>query len=144
MASNLALKAGSEVNYGERRFTIMQVISFETVVARDVETGDLERLPVAGLQAIVSSDPPVPPPDLAEVDDRDWAAARRRLDLIQPVLERARLPRSVMAQRARDAGVEVTTLYRWACPTNPPAAAGRVGSNRPSSRSSWRRSSNTS
>ena len=38
MSSNLALKPGSEVNYGERRFTIMQVISFETVVARDVET----------------------------------------------------------------------------------------------------------
>ena len=63
MSSNLALKPGSEVNYGERRFTIMQVISFETVVARDVETGDLERRPIAGLQAIVSSDPPVPPLD---------------------------------------------------------------------------------
>jgi hypothetical protein len=36
MGSNLALKPGSEVDYGERRFSIMQVISFETVVARDV------------------------------------------------------------------------------------------------------------
>jgi hypothetical protein len=41
------------------------------------------------------------PPDLAEVDDRDWAEARRRLDLIEPVLEKARLPRTVMAARAR-------------------------------------------
>jgi putative transposase len=114
MTSNLALKPGSEVNYGERRFTIMQVISFETVVARDAETGDLERLPIAGLRAILSANPPVPAPDLAGLDDRDWAEARRRLDLIKPVLERARLPRSLMAQRARDAGVEVTTLYRWA------------------------------
>jgi len=39
---------------------------------------------------------------------------RRRLDLIQPVLDAAHLPRSVMSERARDAGVEVTTLYRWA------------------------------
>jgi putative transposase len=93
MRSNLALKPGNEVDCGERRFTIMQVISFETVVARDVETGDLERLPIAGLRAIVSADPPVPAPDFAELDDRDWAEARRRLDLIQPVLERARLPR---------------------------------------------------
>jgi putative transposase len=84
MSSNLALKPGSEVNYGERQFTIMQVISFETVVARDVETGDLERLPIAGLRAIVSAAPAVPTPDLAELDDRDWAEARRRLDLIQP------------------------------------------------------------
>jgi hypothetical protein len=35
------------VDYGERRFAIMQVISFETVVACDVETGELERLPIA-------------------------------------------------------------------------------------------------
>jgi len=114
MSSNLALKPGSEVDYGERRFTIMQVISFETVVARDVETGDLDRLPIGGLRASASADPSAPAPDLAELDDRDWAEARRRLELIKPVLERARLPRSVMAQRARDAGAEVTTLYRWA------------------------------
>jgi hypothetical protein len=48
MSSNIALNPGSETDYGERRFTIMQVICFETVVARDVETGDLGRLPIAG------------------------------------------------------------------------------------------------
>jgi len=58
--------------------------------------------------------PSVLPPDLAELDDRDWAEARRRLALIEPVLEKARLPRSVMAERAREGGVEVTTLCRWA------------------------------
>ena len=30
MGSNLTLKPGSEVDYGERRFAIMQVISFKT------------------------------------------------------------------------------------------------------------------
>ena len=108
MGSNLALKPGSEVDYGERRFAIMQVISFETVVARDVETGELERLPIGGLRSISAAAPSVPPPDLSELDGRDWNEARRRLDLIQPVLDAARLPRSVMSERARDAGVEVT------------------------------------
>ncbi len=112
--SNIAIKPGSEVDYGERRFVIMQVISFEAVVARDVETGELERLPIADLRPVSSPEPSVLPPDLAELDDRDWAEARRRLDLIGPVLERARLPRSVMAEWARAGGVEVTTLYRWA------------------------------
>jgi putative transposase len=114
MGSNLAIKPGSEVDYGERRFAIMQVISFEAVVARDVETGELERLPIAALRPISSALPSVLPPDLAELDDRDWVEARRRLDLIGPILEKARLPRSVMAERAREGGVEVTTLYRWA------------------------------
>jgi hypothetical protein len=42
MGPNLGLKHGDEVDYGERRFVIMQVISFEAVVARDVETGELD------------------------------------------------------------------------------------------------------
>lgn len=115
MGANLGLKHGDEVDYGERRFVIMQVISFEAVVARDVETGELERLPITALRPVSSSSPPaLPAPDLAELDDRDWAEARRRLDLIRPVLENARLPRIVMRERAREAGIEVTTLYRWA------------------------------
>jgi putative transposase len=114
MGSNLAIKPGSEVDYGERRYVIMQIISFEAVVARDVETGELERLPISDLQPIRSAAPSVLSPELAELDDRDWAEARRRLDLIGPVLDKARLPRSVMAERAREGGVEVTTLYRWA------------------------------
>jgi hypothetical protein len=39
MDSNLAIKPGSGVEYGERRFVIMQAISFEAVVARDVGDG---------------------------------------------------------------------------------------------------------
>jgi putative transposase len=120
------------------------------VVARDVETGDLERLPIAGLRAISEADPPVPRPDLADLDDRDWADARAWI-WIKPVLERARPPRRVMADRARDTGVEVTTLYGWArtyratgllssmLQYKPAGARGKTGSNRPSSRSSWRR-----
>ena len=85
MDSNLAIKPGSEVEYGDRRFVIMQVISFEAVVARDLETGDLERLLIAGLRPVSSAEPSMLPPDLAEIDDRDWVEARRRLDLIEPV-----------------------------------------------------------
>jgi hypothetical protein len=70
MGSNLALKPCSEVDYGERRFAIMQLISFETVVARDVETGELERLPIAGRRSISGAEPSVPPPDLNGLDDR--------------------------------------------------------------------------
>jgi hypothetical protein len=34
-----------------------------------------------------------------QLDDRDWDEARRRLALIQPVLDAARLPRSEMSER---------------------------------------------
>jgi hypothetical protein len=45
MGSNLALKPGSQWTTASAGSRIMQVISFETVVARDVKTGELERLP---------------------------------------------------------------------------------------------------
>jgi hypothetical protein len=78
MGSNLALKPGSEVDYGERRFSIMQVISSETVVARDVETGELERLPIAGLRSISGAEPSVPPPDLRTSSHRSHQTRRDR------------------------------------------------------------------
>jgi len=52
--------------------------------------------------------------DLAGADDGDRSEALRRFELIRPVVENVRLPRRVMTERAREAGVDVTTLYRWA------------------------------
>ena len=60
MGSKLAIAPASEVAYGERRLVIIQVIRFEAVVARDVETDELERLPIAGSRSI-SSATSVPP-----------------------------------------------------------------------------------
>jgi len=92
----------------------MQVVGFDAVVARHVETNDLERLTIAELRPVRSSAPDAPAPDVSELDDRDWAEARRRLDLIAPLLDGARPPRAAIAARARSGGVDATTLYRWA------------------------------
>jgi hypothetical protein len=71
MDSNLAIKPGSEVVYGERRFVIMQVISFEAVVARDVETDELERLAIADLRPVSSPEPSV-------ASSTGWIRSKRR------------------------------------------------------------------
>jgi len=113
MSPGLPLKEGSEVEHGDRRFVIMQVVGFDAVVARDVETRDLERLSIAELQPVRSAPDP-PAPDLSELDDRDWDEARRRLDLIAPLLDGARPPRAAIVERARTGDVDATTLYRWA------------------------------
>jgi hypothetical protein len=39
--SGLSIKDGAEVESGGRRFTTMQRIGFDYVVARDIETDDL-------------------------------------------------------------------------------------------------------
>jgi len=50
----------------------MQLIGFDFVVARDVETDDLVRLAVVDLNAVSPAPSPIPSlPDLSKVDDRD-------------------------------------------------------------------------
>src|SRR5450755_3929313 len=79
----------------------MQLIGFDFVVARNIETDDLVRLAVVYLNPISLAPSPVPSlPDLSKVDDRDWAEARRRLDLIAPLLDGTRSPRAVIVERA--------------------------------------------
>jgi hypothetical protein len=111
--SGLSIKDGAEVECGGRRFIIMQLIGFDFVVARDIETDDLVRLAVVDLNPVSLAPSPVPSlPDFSKVDDRDWAEARRRLDLIAPLLDGTCSPRAVIVEQA--AGLDVSTLYRWA------------------------------
>jgi putative transposase len=115
MTSRLALQNGSEVLCADRRFVIRQVLGFDTVVAEDAETGQLERLAIAELHPVPPPDAPeIPAANLANLDDRAWEEARRRLDLIAPLIDGLRCPRRRIVEQARAGGCDVTTLYRWA------------------------------
>ena len=143
--SGLSINDGAEVECGGRRFIIMQLIGFDFVVARDIETDDLVRLAVVDLNPVSLAPSTVPSlPDLSKVDDRDWAEARRRLDLIAPLLDGTRSPRAVIVERAQAAGLDASTLYRWArayrasglLSSLNPAAAGARAAWMPASRRS--------
>jgi putative transposase len=113
--SGLLLQDGAEVDSGGRRFVIMQLLGFDLVVARDVETQELRRLAVVDLNPVgTPSSTTAVQPDLAGLDERDWAEARRRLELIGPLLDGARCPRAAIVERARGAELDASTLYRWA------------------------------
>ena len=80
--SGLSIKDGAEVESGGRRFIIMQLIGFDFVVARDIETDDLVRLAVVDLNPVSPPASTVPSlPDLSKVDDRDWAEAGEHNDV---------------------------------------------------------------
>jgi putative transposase len=75
----------------------------------------LRRLTVVDLNPVGTPSSTTPfQPELVALDDHDWAEARRRLELIGPLLDRARCPRAVIVERARSAGLDPSTLYRWA------------------------------
>jgi putative transposase len=70
--------------------------------------------PLNGQQTADAPESATPPANLLTPTGPDWEEARRRYVLIEPILENTRTPRAVLQQRAREAGVNVTTLYRWA------------------------------
>lgn len=115
MTSRLPVRDGVEVVWSDRRIVIRQVLGFDTVVAEDAATGQLERLAIAELGPFPVPDSPAGPVlDLTELDDRDWEEARRRLELVGPLIDGTPCPRAVVLERARAANCDVTTLYRWA------------------------------
>jgi hypothetical protein len=135
----------------------MQLIGFDFVVARDIETDDLVRLAVVDLNPVSPAPSSVLAlPDLTEVDDRDWAEARRRLDLIAPLLDGTRSPRASSSSEPkppawmprRSTGGPGRTARRGCSRRyfriNPAAVGARAGLMPGLRRSSNRRSVNTS
>jgi putative transposase len=110
----LSVREGTKVRCGNRRFVIRQVLGFGIVIAEDAETGALERLGIADLRPLAAEAGSSSTADLAELDSRDWEKARRRRDLVAPLIDGSRCPRSIVLERAQAAGCGVTTLYRWA------------------------------
>jgi putative transposase len=119
---------------------------------------DLVRLAVVDLNPVSPAPSTVASslPDFTKVADRDWGEARRRLDLIAPLLDGTRSPRAVIVERARAAGLDASTLYRWArayrasellsslLRINPAAAGAKAGLMPGLRRSSNSRSASTS
>ena len=100
----LLLQDGAEVDSGGRRFVIMHLIGFDLVVARDVETQELRRLAPVDLNPVGTPSSTTPVQPVAGLDDNDWADARRRLELIGPLLDGARYSRTAIVERdSRDA-----------------------------------------
>ena len=63
--SGLSIKDGAEVESSGRRIIIMQLIGFDFVVARDIETDDLVRLSVVDLSPVSTAlSTRLPLPDL--------------------------------------------------------------------------------
>jgi putative transposase len=134
MPSNIArqfftIDVGSEVTWRSREFRITHILSVDTVLAVDAETGDAVRLSIDELRlAEPVAAAPAPGPlvggsiagemvsvekDLSEYGESEWRVAQRRLRAIKDLLDnpiRADAQVKVIAKRE---GVHAATLYRW-------------------------------
>jgi putative transposase len=107
------IAVGAAVECDGKRLTITHLLDLDTVLAQEEGSETTTRLHVKDLA------PPAhqqndnePETDLTTVSDDDWQEAKRRLQIIRPLLGTRRKKESVTEQ-ARSAGVHYVTIYRW-------------------------------
>jgi hypothetical protein len=93
---------------------VRQALGFDAILVEDPQTSEIERLEIAELRPASAEAADSSTTNLNDISDGDWAEARRRRDLIAPLLDGTRCPRSIVVERARAGDCATTTLYRWA------------------------------
>lgn len=111
--SRLAIERGVEVESRGSRFVITHVLDFDAVMAQELATGRMERLPIADLKVPSATKSVDTVPDLSVLDGNDWDEARRRQRVIKALMDLPRRSRADAIRAAADLDVEVTTVYRW-------------------------------
>lgn len=114
---SVIIAAGHECRSRGRSYVILHVLDLYSVLARDSESGATERLAISDLQ------PPAGNGDgetlahhdvsLVGVSDADWQEAKRRFEIIRPLLVRGGRTRAKVEDAAKAAGVHWTTIYHW-------------------------------
>lgn len=109
----LSLLPGSAVKFKGRAYVILDIAGLDAVIAKDIESGKSERLPVASLEP-ESANIGRARQDLLAIKDVDWVEAHRRFELIRPLLELAgRRTAAHVRSVANEAGSNTSTIYRW-------------------------------
>lgn len=119
----LTTDVGSEVFWQSRSFRITHILSVDTALGIDTETGQSLRLPIDELQSIQPSKPAdtgglpsfqvTGEKILPDYDESEWKEAQRRMNAIKDLIDdpmRSHLQVQTIAKRE---GVHPATLYRW-------------------------------
>jgi putative transposase len=113
--NELLLHPGSPVLYRGQPYQIYQMAgNLKTVVLEDPISGRRFSAPIALLSSPASGmETPVEPTvSLELVSDEDWAVARKRLAVIQPLLD-DRGYKQLVQTVAQQHGIGTATVYRW-------------------------------
>lgn len=120
MSEQITIATGSLVADGDGEFIITHILDLESVLAKNVETGETARLRVEDLQLprlIESEDgeelQQIIDHELVLVDETKWNEANRRFTLIRPLLQTSNRTTEMVKNTAETAGVHVVTIYRW-------------------------------
>ena len=110
-------RPGELVEHGNAAWRITKVIDLTNVIAENVDDGNTKVLNVKDLKGFepAGARPPGPkrPAAIDGISHEDQETARRRLDVIRPLLDKGNRTRRDVAARAAEVGRHTATLYRW-------------------------------
>ena len=103
---------GAVVVSGDRTYCVKRLDSADTLLARDLETGQDRIVSFAEIASSSTSDKDAPRPDLEDLQGEAWERACERFRIIEPLLA-APGNRALVIAAAGEHEVGVATLYRW-------------------------------
>ena len=107
----LSLRKGNKVSYKNDIYEILNPIDLETVLGKNLKTGDIAKLPIRELSNPDAETPQDKTP-LELFSEKDWKEAQRRFEIIKPLLTADRTKKQVV-ERAEEFKESYITLYRW-------------------------------
>lgn len=106
----LSFRPKSVVTFRGKPWRVVRATGTTELLLEDLETRAKEVVDIANLP---SSQPAGPTRPVDALDEEDLAQARRRLEIIRPLLETARGREALATQLAARHGTSVRTLRRW-------------------------------
>lgn len=109
------IEVGATVRSDKQNYQIVQLLDLQNVVGIEVESGRSVSLRISELEPVEQErvDGLYVNYDISTISSDEWAIAQQRFSAIKPLLRDSVLPRNSVEERAKEVGVDATTLYRW-------------------------------
>ncbi len=98
---------GSKVYLQDQEYIVFKQLDLKSVIAINQKTNKKETLLITHLQ----SEPKEDPKHIyyEDIPDKDWEEAKKRLKIIQPILEKEK----TKEEASNENNIHITTIYRW-------------------------------
>jgi putative transposase len=110
---SITIQREAIVSHGGRQYIVKHVFDLTSLLAKDIETGEVKRLEISAISAAPTPAGESAHPDLDEIPDERWELAQSRFEIIRPLLADPQRTRAKVQARAEEFGKHVNTLYAW-------------------------------
>lgn len=112
----LSLEPGTKVTYINSTYVITNLLDIENVLAKHLETGEIQRIRIAELKPytpLVSVEAEGIIAPASTLPDADWAEAQKRFKIILPIIKQPNRSKEDVRKHAAKYNISTGTLYRW-------------------------------